>query len=114
LGSLAPLSGFFILVAGEAFRILRLIRLEDDRTQNFNHRPVPASPPRVHPVAKEPDSRWAKAFRQEAVKWGLLFTMIVFVITLRDRLAEIFAMASFFMGLLLNALISNHSPNSQD
>jgi hypothetical protein len=102
LGSLFPLYGFLILVAGEFLRVLRLTRLHDDRAQNLKRGPVPVAPPLAHPVAKERDSRWRNAFRKEAVKWGLLLTMIVFVITLRDRLAEVLAASSFLIGLLLN------------
>jgi hypothetical protein len=103
LGSLAPLWGFVILVVGEALRVLRLIRLDDYRAQNFQQGPVSVAPLPAHPLAKERDSGWRNAFRQEAVKWGLLLTMIVFVITLRDRLAEVLATSSFLVGLLLNA-----------
>jgi hypothetical protein len=92
-------------VAGEAFRVLRLVRLHDDRTQNFQQGSVPAAPSLAHLVAKERDSGWRNAFRKEAVKWGLLLTMIVFVITLRDAVAEVFASSSFLIGLLLNAPI---------
>jgi protein-S-isoprenylcysteine O-methyltransferase Ste14 len=103
LGSLAPLCGFVILVVGEAIRVLRLIRLQDHRIQNFQQDPVSVAPPLAYPVAKEPGSGWRNAFRKEVVKWGLLLTMIVFVITLRDRFAEVLATSSFLIGLLLNA-----------
>jgi len=87
LGSLFPLSGFLILVIGEIFRVLRLgLRF-----------PAPATVP-CTPAEKT----WRVAFRKEAVKWGILITMIVFVITLIDRVAEYLAAASFLVGLLLN------------
>ena len=110
LGSLFPLCGFVLLVLGEALRVLRLIRLHDERTQNLQQGPAPVAPPPSYPVAKERDSGWRNAFRKEAVKWGLLLTMIIFVITLKDRLAEILATFSFLIGLLLNAPIFHHSP----
>jgi protein-S-isoprenylcysteine O-methyltransferase Ste14 len=103
LGSLAPLCGFVILLIGEALRVLRLIRLHDERTQNFQQDPVSVAPPPAYPAAKKHDSGWRNALRKEAVKWGILLTMIVFVITLRDRLAEVLAASSFLIGLLLNA-----------
>jgi hypothetical protein len=101
LGSLAPLSGFVILVVGEALLLLRLMRREED-TRNLQQlrsriSPVPSSVP-----GRDGDPRWAKAFRKEAVKWGLVLRMLVFVITLKDRLAEILACASFLVGLLFN------------
>jgi hypothetical protein len=86
LGSLMPLPGFVILIAGESLRILRLILRAPSLALPQNE-----SPP-----------RWTDAFRREAVKWGILLTMIVFVITLKDRVAEILAAASFLAGLLLN------------
>jgi hypothetical protein len=52
-----------------------------------------------------------KAFRQEAVKWGLFLTTVVFVITLKDRLAEVLAVACFLIGLLLNAPIFSRAPS---
>jgi hypothetical protein len=42
---------------------------------------------------------------------GLFLTMVVFVITLKDRLAEVLAAASFLIGLLLNAPIFSRAPN---
>jgi hypothetical protein len=98
LASLAPLWGFVILVAGEALRLFRLMRREDDQ--------APAS----SPPAKS-NAQWRTALRQEAGKWGMLLTMIVFVITLKDRLAEVLAAASLLTGLLLNAPFLSHSLN---
>jgi hypothetical protein len=91
LGSLLPVSGFIILVAGESLRIFRLIRREQVRLQ---------PPPLVG---------WATAFRKETVKWAIVLSMIVFVITLKDRVAEVLIVASFFLGLILNAPIFNRS-----
>jgi hypothetical protein len=84
LGSLAPLAGFLILVAGEALRISRLA-LRDDTA-----RKMPVSLP--------------AALRQESLKWGLCLTLVVFTITLTDRLAEILAGLSVLVWLTLNAL----------
>jgi hypothetical protein len=92
LGSLVPLWGFVILVVGEALRLYRLIRRE-----NLARQPSAILQP------LKPDPEWGKAFRQEAVKWGLVVTMILFVVTLKDRLADILVIASFLLGLLVNA-----------
>lgn len=112
LGSLTPALGFIILVAGEGIRVLRLIRREDDRAWNFLQHPLPALQPLAPTIAKELDPIWRKAFRQEAVKWGLCLTMIVFVITLKDRLAEVLACAGFLIGLVFNAPTFGHSPGT--
>jgi hypothetical protein len=110
LGSLAPFWGFVILVVGETLRVFRLIQRENARAQNFQTRPSPTSRPLAAPVAEELHPKWGRALWQEAVKWGLVLTMIVFVITLKDRLAEVLAAASFLIGLLLNAPLFSHSP----
>lgn len=81
LGSLMPLPGFVILIFGESLRIFRLRRRGDQETF---------------------DSGWGTAFRRETVKWGILLTMIVFSITLKDRHAETLAVVSFLAGLLFN------------
>jgi hypothetical protein len=84
LGSLLPLPGFVILVAGESLRIFRLIRREQDQS---------------HPP---PVIGWGRAFRKEAVKWAIFLSMIAFVITLKDRVADVLVALSFLIGLLLN------------
>jgi hypothetical protein len=40
--------------------------------------------------------------------------MVVFVITLKDRLAEVLAGASFLIGLLLNARIFTPAPTTAE
>jgi hypothetical protein len=45
---------------------------------------------------------------------GLFLTMVVFVITLKDRLAEVLAAASFLIGLLLNAPIFSRAPSTAE
>lgn len=84
LGSLAPLAGFLILGAGEAIRLLRLALRKDE-------------------IAPREPVAWPQAFRLESVKWGLFLTMIVFTITLIDRVAEVLAGASVLLWLTLNA-----------
>jgi len=98
LGSLAPLWGFVILVAGEGLRVFRVIRREDDHSQSLS------TPP---PLARDP--AWGKAFRQEAIKCGIFLTMIVFLFTLNDRIAEILLGTSFLIGLLANAPVFSRS-----
>lgn len=84
LGSLAPLAGFVILVAGEAVRLSRLAI----RPDVLEHGEAVA---------------WLEALRREAVKWGLFFTMIVFTITLIDRVAEVLAGTTVVIWVTLNA-----------
>lgn len=90
LGALMPLPGFIIVVFGEAFRLLRLARHDNDQ------------PPLGSAPQRQTESAWGQAIRRETIKWGILITMIVFVITLKDRHAEILAAASFLAGLLFN------------
>ena len=84
LGSLLPIAGFVVLVAGEGFRLFRLAKNSHDSTM-------------------ESDTGWGRAIRQEAVKWCLVASMIVFVITLKDRVADVLVVASFVIGLVCNA-----------
>jgi hypothetical protein len=112
LASLVPLWGFVILVAGETLRIFRLVQHEDYRTRNSLQHPLTSASPLLPPAAQKFHSRLGKAFRQEAVKWGLFLTMVVFVITLKDRLAEVLAGASFLIGLSLNAPIFGRAPST--
>lgn len=81
LGSLAPVSGFFILLVGEGVRILRLMKRDDQGIETA--------------------SSGTTAIRREAVKWCVLLSMVIFVITLRDRVVEILLVASFVVGLAL-------------
>lgn len=90
LGSLFPLSGFVLLVAGETIRILRLSRSQ-------------LSPSKDQPPEREiPVPEWRRAFREQSAKWGIFISMIVFSITLRDRVAEILVCASVLVWALLN------------
>jgi hypothetical protein len=89
LASLVPLAGFVLLVGGEGLRVLRLMG-SASRTETWKA------------GAEQSSLSWGTAFRREAVKWGILVTMIVFVIALRDRDADVLVVASFLTGLLLN------------
>ena len=93
LGFLMPLPGFVVLVVGGAIVFLRLIRRE------LPHTNQPLPPPEPSSGRK---SDWGRAFRQESAKWGLFLTMIVFTILLIDRVAEVLAVTSFVVWVLLN------------
>jgi len=92
LGSLAPVPGFVILVAGEALLVFRLIR----RTYARENAVCPSLP------AQNLAPHWKNALRQESVKWGIFVTMIIFTIVLVDRVADYLVLVSFFLWLFLN------------
>ena len=106
LGSLVPLAGFVILVGGEVLRVFRLIRRD---SANSQQPPLSAHRSLARPGAEQANPSWRKAFRREAVKWGILVTLIVFVITLKDGYAEFLAVASFLVGTSFNLPIVSHS-----
>jgi hypothetical protein len=87
LASLAPLSGAIFFIAGESLRILRLALRKSEE-------------PGGRPSLELP--RWPRAFRREAAKWGIFITMIVFSITLIDRVADILASVSVLTWVILN------------
>jgi hypothetical protein len=105
LASLVPLAGFVILVGGEALRVFRLICRDAANSQQ----PPLSAPRSLARPAEEANPSWRKAFRREAVKWGILVTLIVFVITLKDGYAEFLAVASFLVGASFNVPIVSHS-----
>jgi hypothetical protein len=88
VGQLLPLPGLMISFAGEAILILRLF---------LRDREVAALPP-----SGSMGRTWGPAFRTAASKWGLALSMMVFALTLRDRIAEIGAAASLVVWLVLN------------
>ena len=108
LGSLAPVAGFLILVVGESCRVLRLAQRIDGHLQNWQEHGLSAPPALLPGDAEQRSPGWKKAFRQEAAKWGIFVTMTVFVVTLQDRQVEVLALASFLVGILLNAPSSIH------
>jgi hypothetical protein len=95
--SLVPLAGFVLLVCGELLRIVRLVRFEvaeglpNQLTEEQSAVPL-----------REAGADLGIAFRQQAAKWGIFVSMIVFSITLRDRLVEILACASGAVWAMLN------------
>jgi hypothetical protein len=84
--SLLPLLGFVLLVCGEGVRLLRLM----------------ASDPIGRPKALQASTGWFPAFREQSAKWGIFVSMIVFTITLTDRLIEILACLSGALWAVLN------------
>jgi hypothetical protein len=113
LATLFPLSGFVILVGGEIFRVYRLNEYANHSSQSVEWQPSRAPTPVARTHENDSVPRWAKAFRKEAVKWGVFLTMIVFVITLTDRLAEYLIAASFLVGILLNAPVFSFLSNTK-
>jgi hypothetical protein len=90
LASLVPFAGSLILIIGEGIRIVRLLgRGVESAELEGPERPG-----------------WRSALRRESIKWGLFVTMIVFTITLRDRVAEILIGASVVFWMLLNLRLS--------
>jgi hypothetical protein len=116
LGSLAPIPGFIILVAGDVLLVYRLIRRTDELEQTATSPEVRPRLPRLLPSlrpwfpAKGLFPNWKKAFRQESAKWGLFVTMIIFTILLVDRVADYLVVASLLLGLLLNLPSFTRSP----
>lgn len=86
VSSLAPLSGFIILIACELIRVLRLVLRKAESGEQLG-------------LAS---SNLSHAFRQQAAKWGIFFTMLIFTFTLKDRIAEALALLSLFVWSLLN------------
>jgi protein-S-isoprenylcysteine O-methyltransferase Ste14 len=107
LGFFAPLLGLVILVTGEAIVSLRLVRRERALRSAGTPEPADSNSTQLLPSYRRPAPNnfaptWKKAFRQESAKWGLFLTMIVFILLLRDRVAEVLAGLSFLVWVLLN------------
>jgi hypothetical protein len=112
LASLLPLSGFVILIVCEAIRLVRLSWRENVLTPSET---VEIDQPLTAPAStlsaqttptRRPQLEWGKAFRREALKWGVFLTMIVFTLTLKDRVAEVLIGASVVLWILLNLRLS--------
>ncbi len=111
LASLLPLSGFFILIVCEAIRLARLSWRENVLTRSETaeiERPLiaPASLSAQTTPTGRAQLEWGKAFRREALKWGVFLSMIVFTLTLKDRIAEVLIGASVVLWILLNLRLS--------
>lgn len=103
IGLLAPISGTVILLVGEVSLVARLF-VRNSNTTNLQALDRDRIFPALHRLlpAQGLSAKWKYALRKEASKWGLAITMIAFTLTLRDRLAEILAGASFLLWLALN------------
>lgn len=88
MSTLAPLWGCVILIAGESLRTLRLG--SGDRPHDENE------------IDVAPSSRWSESLRRQAAKWGVTLTMVVFTITLVDRVADYGIVASVLVWIALN------------
>ena len=95
VGLLLPMSGTIILLTGETILMLRLFFRRDEGAY------VLSSPCT--------STCWRSGFRVAASKWGLTASMIAFVWTLQDRIAEIGAAGSVVLWLLLNVPARNRS-----
>ena len=100
LASLFPLAGAVILVLGESLRTLRLLLHGDGVTTRSSNAVERPQGNQADPQLRR--SRWTDAIRREAAKWGLTLTMVVFSITLIDRVAEWLAVLSLLAWALLN------------
>ena len=98
LATLVPLAGSILLVVGESIRVIRLIRRSDSPAQQQLLQPMNSAADAFTPSKPH----WGVAFRHEAARWGLVLTMIVFTVTLIDRLAEILAGLGVLIWILLN------------
>lgn len=87
LGLLLPLAGAILLLVGEAILVLRLFLRDAASLPEFSG-PIPG--------------KRAAGFRSAVSKLGLAVTMIIFVVTLRDRVAEIGATLSVLAWMALN------------
>jgi hypothetical protein len=92
IATLAPLWGALFLIVAEGLRLLRLRK----------YFAVASTPDAGQASSGIRRRAWAHAIRREAAKWGILVTMVVFSITLIDRLAEVLAAASVFIAAILN------------
>ncbi len=97
VGLFLPLSGTIILLTGEAILVLRLFLRNEESTVH------------VAPSSSAGRLCWRSGFRIAASKWGLTASMIAFVWTLQDRVAEIGATCSVVLWLLLNYPVRNRS-----
>jgi protein-S-isoprenylcysteine O-methyltransferase Ste14 len=105
LGFLAPMSGFVVLVAGETIVAFRLIGREEKLRRMLASQPASRNEgqsPTSDAVGVKGAPDWKVSLRQESGKWGLFLTMIIFTLLLRDRVAEILAVLSLLIWMVLN------------
>jgi hypothetical protein len=96
LGQLAPVCGTVVLLTGESILVLRLLR------RNSENIVADFISSRKHFSNQGFGLNWKEAFRKQASQWGLAVTMIVFTVTLQDRVAEMLAGASVLLWAVLN------------
>lgn len=91
LGLLLPWSGALVLIAGEAVLVFRLVLRDRENA-------APAEPIRTssHHDAK---TAWGRGFRTALSKWGLAISMVLFTLTLQDRIVELGCAISFLAWL---------------
>jgi protein-S-isoprenylcysteine O-methyltransferase Ste14 len=108
LGLLLPLPGTITLIGGEALLLFRLFVRDHESATAEPWRQycsaVPRMFPSLHPnlPVRGADAKWGEAFRRAVSKWGLAVSMIVFALTLQDRIAEIGAGVSCLTWLAVN------------
>jgi hypothetical protein len=102
IGLMAPLSGTVILLTGEVALVVRLFLRNRYRAPLEGRSDPFVQSMRTWLSAAGASANWKDAVRKEASRWGLALTMIVFTLTLRDRLAEILAGASLLFWFALN------------
>jgi hypothetical protein len=90
LASLLPLWGCILLIVGESIRIVRLVHSVKAHVQ----RPARRAEGRFRP--------WAKAVFREPVKCGVFITMVVFSVSLADRVADYGILGSLVAGGILS------------
>jgi hypothetical protein len=90
VGLLVPIAGTIVIVGGEALLGFRLYVRDRDSAGADGSR------------VRGAGARRGEAFRRAASKWGLAASMIVFTVTLKDRVAEIGSGISFLIWLALN------------
>lgn len=117
LGLLLPLPGTVVLIAGEAILVLRLRFRDQESTESQRLLQYRSTEPPLSAAVHSPldggarDGAWGRGFRTAASKWGLAASLILFTVTLQDRIAEIGAALSFLIWLAMNAhhSIRSHS-----
>jgi hypothetical protein len=102
LAFLAPLWGSILLIVGESILVFRLIQREKLNRSTDRQSELNDSEKSSALVCRADAPTWGTALRREAGKWGLFFTMVVFTLLLRDRIAEVLGLASLIILLVLN------------
>lgn len=91
IATLAPLAGCVLLIVGEGLRIMRLAARERTEVSRDAATAAISLP------------LWPHAVTREAMKWLIVLTMAVFVVTASDRAAEYLSAASVVLGTAIRA-----------